>query len=113
CLPSPLRRICWPFESDQPINAANVSLTHNVGYELLEVRTGYGLRPLHRLGGRAPEGTIAAVRREVAEIFTKARGQDGAEKRANAQRFAKAFAQYWEEGGQGWEELGKVVGVLL
>ncbi|KAI5117421.1 hypothetical protein M0805_004052 [Coniferiporia weirii] len=105
--------ICWPFEIDQPINAANISLTHNAGYELLEVRTGHGLRPLHRLEGRAPEGTIAAVRREAAEVFTKARGEDGAEKRANAQRLAKAFAQYWEEGGQGWEELGKVVSVLL
>ncbi|KAI5117422.1 hypothetical protein M0805_004053 [Coniferiporia weirii] len=105
--------ICWPFEVDQPINAANISLTHNAGYELLEVRTGHGLRPLHRLGGRAPEGTIAAVRREAAEVFTKARGKDGAEKRANAQRLAKAFAQYWEEGGEGWKELGKVVGVLL
>ncbi|KAI5115021.1 hypothetical protein M0805_006072, partial [Coniferiporia weirii] len=87
--------------------------THNAGYELLEVRTGNGLRPLHRLDGCAPEGTIAAVRREAAEVFTKARGEDGAEKRANAQRLAKAFAQYWEEGGQGWEELGKVVGVVL
>ncbi|KAI5117423.1 hypothetical protein M0805_004054 [Coniferiporia weirii] len=105
--------ICWPFEIDQPINAANISLTHNAGYELLEVRTGHGLRPLHRLGGRAPEGTIAAVRREAAEVFTKARGEDGAEKRANAQKFAKAFAQYWEEGGEGWKELKKVVDVLF
>ncbi|KAI5117418.1 hypothetical protein M0805_004050, partial [Coniferiporia weirii] len=105
--------ICWPFEGDQPINAANISVTHGAGYELFEVRTGHGLRPLHRLGGGAPEGTIAAVRREAAEVFTKARGEDGAEKRANAQRLAKAFAQYWEEGGEGWKELGKVVGVLL
>ncbi|KAI5115708.1 hypothetical protein M0805_003487, partial [Coniferiporia weirii] len=43
--------ICWPYESDQPTNAANISLTHNAGYELLEVRTGNGLRPLHRLDG--------------------------------------------------------------
>lgn len=82
-------RICWPFEADQPANSANLTINHNVAYELFEVRTGQGLRPVHRLNDKKPEGTIDAVRREAFGVFTKAQGEDGEEKRKNVQKISE------------------------
>ena len=62
-------RICWPFLGDQPYIALHASANLNVAYELFEVRSGPGRGPVHRLG-RAPEGTVDAVRRRL-------RGVDG------------------------------------
>ncbi|EJD00706.1 UDP-Glycosyltransferase/glycogen phosphorylase [Fomitiporia mediterranea MF3/22] len=105
--------ICWPFDVDQPINAANISVVHEVGYELFEVRTGYGLRPLHRLGNRTPDGTIEAVRREVTEVFSKARGEDGHKKRKKAQWFSQKLAEGWEHGGLAWLDLNKLSSIFV
>ncbi|EJC97778.1 uncharacterized protein FOMMEDRAFT_162597 [Fomitiporia mediterranea MF3/22] len=44
-----------------------VATVHNLGYELVEVRSGDGLRPIHHLGGKAPEASIESVRREFSE----------------------------------------------
>ncbi|THH12091.1 hypothetical protein EW145_g231 [Phellinidium pouzarii] len=104
--------ICWPFDADEPVNAANISVTLDVGYELMEVRNGPGKGPIHRLGGRTPEGTVDAVRREAIEVFTKARGEDGRVKRANVQRLREIFAHHWEEGGAGWTELKRLTDIL-
>ena len=106
------KRICWPFDADQPVNAANLTVVHNVAYELFEVRTGHGLRPIHRLGDRAPEGSLEAVRREAREVLTKARGEDGAVKRANAQKLSKAIINTWKEDGICWQEMRKIFDVL-
>ena len=89
-----------------------VSISHNAGYELFEVRNGDGLKPIHRLGGNSPIGTVEAVRKEAREVFTRAFGEDGRTKRENAQRMSKAFARFWEEGGDGWEELKTLTSVL-
>ncbi|EJD00701.1 UDP-Glycosyltransferase/glycogen phosphorylase [Fomitiporia mediterranea MF3/22] len=105
--------ICWPFDVDQPINAANICVVHDVGYELFEVRTEYGLRPLRRLGNRAPEGTIEAVRREATEIFSKARGEDGQRKRKKAQWFSERLAEGWERGGLAWLDLNKLSSIFV
>ena len=104
-----LPRICWPYNGDQPTNAVNVAYVHEAGYELFEVRTGLGLRPIHRLGDTAPRGTLEAVREEVKEVLDKARGKDGEAKRAKAKWFSEQFAKTWAEGGEGWRELKKVV----
>ncbi|PAV19564.1 UDP-Glycosyltransferase glycogen phosphorylase [Pyrrhoderma noxium] len=102
--------ILWPFDADQPGNAANVSVIHNAGYELYEVRNGLGLRPLHRLGDKAPEGTVEAVRREIREVLDKARGEDGKIKRENAQKISVKFSEMWDsENGSGWKDLKKIV----
>ncbi|KAL5527981.1 hypothetical protein ACEPAG_6782 [Sanghuangporus baumii] len=101
--------ICWPFDADQPTNAANIVSVHGAGYELLEVRTGQGLLPIHRLGDMAPVGTLDAVRQEAIEILTKARGKDGEAKREKAQWFMEQFAKSWEEGGQAWIDMKKLV----
>ena len=102
-------RICWPYDADQPTNAANVAFVHGAGYELFEVRNGHGLRQVHRLGDKTPDGTLEAVRQEALDVFCKARGKDGEAKRAKAQWFSEQFAKTWEEGGEGWAELGKLL----
>lgn len=94
------------------MNAANLSVMHNVAYELFEVRTGYGLRPIHRLGNKAPEGTLDAVRREARDVLTKARGEDGGIKRANALKMSKSISDSWKDGGVCWQEMRKIFDVL-
>lgn len=101
--------ICWPFDGDQPFNAANVCGTHDAGYELLEVRLGNGLRPIHRLGDKCPEGTVDAVRREMSEVLDMARGEDGLVKRQNAQRLGELFSETWSASGPGWVVLKDLV----
>ena len=69
-----------------------------------------GLRPLHRLGDKAPEGTVEAVRREIREVLDKARGDDGKIKRENAQKISVKFSEMWDsENGSGWKDLKKIV----
>lgn len=106
------RSIFWPFEADQPMNAALVSIIHQAGYELIEARQGLALRPMHRLNGRAPEGTVEALRKEATEVLKKARGEDGQVRRMNAQRLGEQFASYWAPDGAGWKELQRIADVL-
>ena len=73
------RRIFWPFSFDQPLNAVHLT-SSDVAYEVFNGRTGPGLRPIHRLG-KAPEGTLDALREEAREILCKAFGEDGRRKR--------------------------------
>lgn len=80
-------------------------MVHNAGYELLEVRQDVALQPMHRLGGKAPVGTVEALRKEAFELFGKARGEDGNARRSNAGKLGKQFSELWEKGGLGWREL--------
>lgn len=100
CRPS----IFWPFIADQPINALNMTYKHHAAYELMEVRLGDGLRPLHRTG-KQPEGTLESVRREANEVLAKAFGPDGEEKRVNMIRLKERFEQAWSENGSAKREL--------
>ncbi|EJC97779.1 UDP-Glycosyltransferase/glycogen phosphorylase [Fomitiporia mediterranea MF3/22] len=104
--------VCWPFDADQPMNAANIATVHNLGYELFEVRSGIGLLPIHRLGGKTPEASIESVKREFSGTLQKMRGQDGAVKRANAQKFRDGFAKLWAPGGENWDGIKKITDIL-
>ncbi|KAI5116763.1 hypothetical protein M0805_004980 [Coniferiporia weirii] len=96
--------ICWPTMADQPQNAAQLTRL-NVSYELFEVRTGtYGLRPVHRLG-RAPVGTLEALREETRDVMARAFGADGREKRRNAERIRDEISGSWKEDGYCWKEI--------
>ncbi|KAF8204107.1 UDP-Glycosyltransferase/glycogen phosphorylase [Pholiota molesta] len=98
--------IGWPFMADQPIGFAQLAEQKGVAVELVEVRTGaLGLRPIHRLGGRAPAGTREAVAREIRAVIDEVRGARGAEMGRNAGRVREAILQTWEEGGVGKQEL--------
>ena len=76
----------------------HLSETLDVGYELLEVRTGHGRKPILRTG-HAPVGTVDAVRREARDVLAKAFGADGARKRAKLQVLCEAVNGEWSEGG--------------
>ncbi|KAI0633620.1 UDP-Glycosyltransferase/glycogen phosphorylase [Trametes polyzona] len=91
--------ILWPFYADQPLNAAHITDKLQVGYELIEVRTGAsGLHPIYR-NGRKPVGTIEALKTEVHEILAKAYGPDGEEKRKRLATLSNSVNHEWEEGG--------------
>ena len=92
-------RICWPFEADQPLNTIHLTENLDVAYELLEVRTGDGLRPIYRTG-RAPTGTLEAVRTEASAVLEKAFGEDGWRKRENIRKLREVALGLWNEDGE-------------
>lgn len=104
--------ICCPFDADQPSIAANLSSVHNVAYELFELRSGHGLRPIHRLGGRVAEGTIESARKEIITILELAKGLDGKTKRENARTFKQKMEKDWAPNGSSWKEIAKITEVL-
>ena len=75
-----------------------------MGYELLEVRTGHGLKPIYRTG-YTPKGTIEAIQAEARDVLTKAFGADGAEKRARLEQMRKSVVTEWEDGGKSKENM--------
>ena len=104
--------ICWPFEADQPVNAAHVSWMHGAGYELFEVRNGSGLLPIRRLGDKKPTGTVEAVREEFRSVINLAFSYDGDLKRSKAQWFAEQFVRSWEEGGSSTLDLKRIFEIV-
>lgn len=83
-----------------------------MGYELFEIRSGYGLLPIHRLGGRVPTATVESVQAEIRDVLAKARGEDGKKKRENVLKFREALAASWKTGGESWKELEKLADIL-
>lgn len=98
-----LFRIAWPLDADQPGNAAYLTLSLDVAFELVEVRTGPGLQPLYR--GVQPTGTIEAIAAEARSTLQKARGADGERKRRNAESVRDKWKDEWEEGGDALNNL--------
>ena len=96
-------RIAWPLDADQPVNAAYITLSLDVAFEMVEVRTGLGLKPLYR--GACPTGTVEAVAAEARSILQKARGSDGERKRRNAESLRDKWRGEWEEGGDALKDL--------
>lgn len=97
-LSSSHHRICWPFSADQPLNTVHLTENLDVAYELLEVRTGDGLKPVYRTG-KAPIGTLEAVRAEAAAVLEKAFGGDGDRKRANIRKIREVSLELWQPRG--------------
>ncbi|KAF8519861.1 hypothetical protein JB92DRAFT_2897379 [Gautieria morchelliformis] len=99
--------IAWPLDAEQPANAIHLALILDVAFEMLEVRTGQGLKPLYR--GAHPTGTIEAVTAEARDILQKARGPEGERKRRNAESIRYKWKQDWEEGGDALNSLRKLL----
>lgn len=104
-------RICWPFGAEQPLNAIHTTETLDIAYELLEVRNGEGLKPIYRTG-KAPMGTVDAVRAEAKAVFDKAFGEDGRRKRENVLKLKEASRQLWEEGGASRQDAERFLNSL-
>ena len=90
--------ILWPFNGDQPLNTVHITDNLQIGYELLEVRSGAGLLPIYRTG-YTPKGTVEAVKAEAHEVLAKAFGEDGAKRRANLEELRKKVNSEWDDGG--------------
>ena len=104
-------RICWPFRSDQPANTVHLTENHDVAYELLEVRTGNGLKPIYR-NGETPAGTLDAIREEAQEILLKAFGEDGIRKRTNMRNLKEKVEAAWKKGGPADTEMQNLLDSL-
>ncbi|CDO72086.1 hypothetical protein BN946_scf184962.g29 [Trametes cinnabarina] len=104
CVHSGILIIIWPIAVDQPSNAMH--LTHNVdmAYELIEVRTGVGAGPLHRTG-KAPVGTLDAVRDMLRDALARAFGEDGEAKRRRLLGLRERLEGAWSESGPARREV--------
>jgi hypothetical protein len=91
-----LCRIFFPILGDQPIAAAHVTENLHAGFELFQVRSGNGLKTLHR-NGLTPAGSREAVGIEVRQTIDLCRSDKGQEIKSNAEKLKVKFAKAWEE----------------
>ena len=89
---------------DQPVTAAHVTENLHAGFELFQIRSGEGLKPLHR-NGLTPTGSREAVGIEVRETIDLCRSEKGQEIRGNAEKLKVKFAEAWEEDGAARQEI--------
>lgn len=101
--------VCWPYASDQGLNAAHLTRNLDAGYELFEVRTGDGLKPVYHLQGKTPTGTVESVKEEASAILDKAYGEDGEKKRANVKSLQEKILNVWSDDGTSTKELKALV----
>ncbi|KAJ7210379.1 hypothetical protein GGX14DRAFT_550973 [Mycena pura] len=103
--------ICWPFDADQPAAAKHLTHNLNVAFELVEVRTGLGMKPSYG-SDKVPEGTREAVGREIRAVVADCRGETGKEKRKNAERLRAELLEAWSVGGPAKCAIGDFLGSL-
>jgi hypothetical protein len=99
-------RIFFPLLGDQPVAAAHVTENLHAAFELFQVRSGEGLKPLHR-NGLTPAGSREAVGIEVRQTIDLCRSEKGQEVRSNAEKLKAEFAKAWEEDGAARQEIRK------
>ena len=87
---------------------AAVHLTENldVAFELYQVRTGNGLKPLAR-NGLAAEGTCEAVGIEIRQTIDLCRSEKGQVMRSNAEQLNLKFVKAWEDDGAAKQDICK------
>ncbi|KAI9064122.1 glycosyltransferase family 1 protein [Trametes sanguinea] len=96
--------ILWPIDADQPPNAIQLADDLGIAYELIEVRNGAGLGPIHRTG-RKPDGSIEAVQAEIRDVLGRAFGPDGEEKRMRLDALRTKLRAAWAEGGAARKDM--------
>jgi hypothetical protein len=97
-------RICWPISVDQPAAAVHLTENLNVAFELYQVRTGNGLKPLAR-NGLAAEGTREAVGIEIQQTIDLRRSEKGQVMRSNVEQLKVKFVRAWEDDGIARQEI--------
>ena len=83
----------------------------NAAYELIEVRTGKGMRPIYRIG-KSPTGTLEAVQEEARHILDKAWGEDGKIKRENMKKLQEKVMYAWDADGPAEKEMERFVATV-
>ena len=81
---------------DQPTAAIHFTENLHAAFELLQVRSGDGLKPLHR-NGITPAGSREAVGVEVRQTIDLCRSEKGQEIRSNAEKLKVKFANAWKK----------------
>ena len=104
----PFPRICWPISVDQPTAAVHLTENLKVAFELYQVRTGDGLKPLAR-NGLAAEGTREAVGIELRQTIDLCRSEKGQQMRNNAEQLKLKFANAWVDDGAARQEIRKIL----
>ncbi|GJJ16165.1 hypothetical protein Clacol_010445 [Clathrus columnatus] len=100
--------IAYPLFAEQPGTAAHVSVNLDIAYELLEVRTGLGLKPLHR--GYHPKGTMEALEEEARFILNDAfKGEGGIRKRKNIEELRNRVRNGVKEDGESSKDLSRFI----
>ena len=107
-----LCRICWPYRAEQPQNAVHLDHNADIAYELFEIRTGdHSEKEIARLG-KAPTGTLDAVRAEARDVLDKAFGEDGKRKRENTMKMREAVLNAWNEDGTSKRDVEKLMDAI-
>ncbi|OSD04696.1 glycosyltransferase family 1 protein [Trametes coccinea BRFM310] len=101
---SPIPMILWPITVHQSTNAVYLTDVLDIADELIEVRTGVGAGPRRRTG-KAPFGTLDAVREELRNVLASAFNQDGVEKRQKLLIVRKSLEDAWSEKGTARQEV--------
>ena len=96
----------FPLIGDQPFAAAHITENLHAGFELFQVRSGKGLKPIYR-NGLTPVGSREAVGIEVRQTIDLCRSEKGREVRRNAEKLKVKFAKAWEEDGVASQEIRK------
>ncbi|GJJ05882.1 hypothetical protein Clacol_000069 [Clathrus columnatus] len=92
----------------QPGTAAHVSVNLDIAYELLEVRTGLRLKPLHR--GYHPKGMMEALEEEARFVINDAlKGEGGIRKRKNIEELRNRVRNGVKEDGESGKDLSRFV----
>ncbi|CDO77370.1 Glycosyltransferase Family 1 protein [Trametes cinnabarina] len=112
CIHAGTPMIFWPITVDQVLNAVHLTYNVNMAYELIEVRTGVGAGPIYRTG-KAPVGTLDAVRDELREVLARAIGEDGERKRQQMLGLRRTLAAAWTEDGAARREVGHFLDHVL
>ena len=104
-----IRRVCWPFAADQPMNAARLVHILDVAFELVEVRTGAASSKPIFATGQTPVSTLAAFEAELDDTLEAMYGAVGARKRANARKVREGLAGAWREDGEARRALERLL----
>ncbi|TDL26778.1 UDP-Glycosyltransferase/glycogen phosphorylase [Rickenella mellea] len=92
--------ICWPLFADQPVLSILVTQVYGCGYELTEVRRGFGLK-YRASTGKTPTGKIEDIIGEAKEVFTRAFFDEKEREKvtANVDQMANSLNAAWDRGG--------------
>ncbi|KAK7045957.1 hypothetical protein VNI00_006952 [Paramarasmius palmivorus] len=100
--------IFWPNHSDQPYNAAMVTLKHEAGFELLSIRRESSGIPYRSHTGvvEIPSFTFEGVKQEITSLLTKLRTVEGSRIRANFEVVGQRINAAWDNGNESRHEFG-------
>ncbi|KAL0579714.1 hypothetical protein V5O48_002278 [Marasmius crinis-equi] len=102
--------IFWPFEADQPYNAAMITLNYRAGFELLSVRHEGSRQPFRcKESPEEQSFTAEAVRQEVKDLLVKIKADEGRVVRANAEKLSLEMSRSWEEGQGSFNNLQELL----